>query len=87
MAKVEVMLRRKQAEAQDTDEDDSSSQHNEVKGAVTSDLLSVTIEQSAKEYLVVPHWCGFAVLRWLSELTAYSTTASPPWLGQGTALQ
>ncbi|KAK7503607.1 hypothetical protein BaRGS_00005146 [Batillaria attramentaria] len=48
---VEVMMRRQQAEAQDTDEDDSSSQHNDVKAVGASDLLSVTIEQSAKEYL------------------------------------
>nr|KAG5711398.1 hypothetical protein BaRGS_025825 [Batillaria attramentaria] len=51
---VEVMMRRQQAEAQDTDEDDSSSQHNDVKAVGASDLLSVTIEQSAKEYLDRP---------------------------------
>ncbi|XP_076469124.1 uncharacterized protein LOC143299673 isoform X3 [Babylonia areolata] len=50
---VEVMMRKKQAEAEDSEdgEDSSSSQRNEVKPLAASDLLSVTIEQSAKEYL------------------------------------
>ena len=45
-------MRKKQVEAQDSEEEDSSSQHNDVKAMAASDLLSVTIEQSAKEYLV-----------------------------------
>lgn len=52
-------MRKKQAEAQDSEEEDSSSQHD-VKAAAASDLLSVTIEQSAKEYLV------FSSCRWLA---------------------
>ena len=49
-------MRIKQAEAQDSEEEESSSNHNDVKGIAASDLLSVTIEQSAKEYLVFTHF-------------------------------